>query len=142
MTLVSYADTENVIKRWLLTTSVAPLLLRSAGVYAIYLALPKGAPNPALVLTLVAGGPDRGHDIPQQSDRIQFDCWGRTRDESGLICRTLINELESLARAAWYTDPDTDTLLACASVLSKRWLPDPDSDTPRYIVDALITTVT
>ena len=30
MTLLSYADTENVVKRWLLTTStVAPLLMLS-----------------------------------------------------------------------------------------------------------------
>lgn len=140
--VVSFADTENVVKRWLIdATSVAPLLMRSAGAYSIYLAMPKAAPNPALTVSLVGGGPDNRNDLPQQSDRIQFDCWGRSRDEAGLICRTLMGELDSLARQAGYVEPGSGVYLAAASVLSKRWLPDPESDTPRYIVDALITTV-
>ncbi len=140
MTVVSFADTESVVKRWLLTTSVASLLMRSAGQYSIYLAMPPASPNPALTVSLVSGGPDR-NDLPQQTDRIQFDCWGLTRDQAGLISRTLIAELESLARSGSYIDPTSGAYLGCARVVSKRWLPDPESDTPRYIVDALITTV-
>lgn len=138
--VVGYADVENVVKAWLATTTVAPLVQRSAGVYSIYLGMPKASPVPSVILTLISGYPGARNDIPQLESRIQFDCWGTTRDQAGVISRTLCAELESLSRiGVYYTGA---TLLASAQVQTMRWLPDPESDTPRYIVDALITTVT
>lgn len=139
MTAVQYTDTENLIKTWLAGTTVAPLVARSTGVYSIYLAMPKAAPVPAVVLTLISGTTGN-YDQPTMTSRIQFDCWARTRNEASSISLTLINELESLARTDGYFDGTT--LLASANVVGYRWLPDPESDTARYIVDALITTVT
>lgn len=138
--VVRYADVENAVKQWLLGTDVAFYVQRDDGGYSVFLAMPKGAPVPAVVITLVSGGPTPRADLPTLSARLQFDAWGRTRDQAGTVARTLVAELESLARTGFYTDGSNNIL--SAEVLSMRWLPDPDSDTPRYIVDALITTVT
>jgi len=138
--MILYADTEAVVKTWLLTTSVAPLLLRTTGGYSIYNAMPAKAPNPALVAWQVSGGPRPTKDIPEQQARMQFDCWGLTRLQAGDIARTLIAELEWLARNGGAIV--TGVYLGAAVTQGMRWLPDPDSDTPRFIVDALITTVT
>jgi hypothetical protein len=71
---------------------------------------------------------------------MQFDCWGKTRSQAGDIGRTLIAELEDLAQTGGRIV--NGTYLGAAATQNMRWLPEPDSDTPRYIVDALITTVT
>lgn len=142
MTVVQFSDIESETKRWLLTTSVAPLILKSGGIYSAYLAMPLSAPAPSVIISMVGGGPTRSKDIPQADYRISFDCWGSSRDQAGTIARTLIAELESLPRTGGYVDLITGTYIGSAQVLLLRWQPDPDSDKPRYIVDALITTVT
>lgn len=133
-----FADTENVVKAWIPTTSVGPLIRRADNGYSVFLAMPTGAPNPAIIITQVAGGPDR-KDLPQQTVRLQFDCWGRTRAEAGTIARTLMGELEWLPRTGGAIVQGA--YVGAADVQLMRWMPDPESDTPRYIVDALITTV-
>lgn len=138
--MIVYADTETVVKTWLLTTTVAPLLLRPNGGYSIYNAMPAKSPIPALVAWQVTGGPITRKDLPEQQARIQFDCWGHTRLEAGDIARTLISELESLAQGGGQII--SGVYLGAAVTRNMRWMPEPDSDTPRYIVDALITTVT
>jgi hypothetical protein len=138
--MITYADTEAVVKTWLLTTSVAPLLLRSNGGYSIYNAMPAKTPIPALIAWQVSGGPRTRKDLPEQQARMQFDCWGLSRLQAGDIARTLIAELEWLAQSGG--EIVTGVYLGAAVTQNMRWLPDPDSDTPRFIVDALITTVT
>lgn len=138
--MITYADTETVVKTWLLTSSVAPLLLRLDGGYSIYNAMPPAAPVPALIAWQVTGAPRPSKDLPEQSARIQFDCWGRTRMQAGEIARTLISELEWVAQSGGRIVGGV--YFGTAVTQSMRWLPEPDSDTPRYIVDALITTVT
>jgi len=138
--MIAYADTETVVKTWLLSSDVAPLLLRSDGGYSIYNAMPPKAPIPALVMFQVAGGPRTRKDLPEQQVRMQFDCWGKTRKEAGDIARTLIGELENCALTGGRVIGGV--YLGTAVTQMMRWLPEPDSDTPRYIVDALITTVT
>jgi len=137
--MITYADTEAVVKTWLLSTSVAPLLLRPDGGYSIYNAMPAKAPIPALIAWQVTGGPRVRKEFPEQQARIQFDCWGLSRLQAGEIARTLIAELEWLAQGGGVVL--SGVYLGVASTQAMRWLPDPDSDTPRYIVDALITTV-
>lgn len=138
--MILYADTEAVIKTWLHTTSVAPLLLRDDGGYSIYNAMPARSPVPALIAWQVTGGPLTHKHLPEQQVRMQFDCWGLSRLQSGDIARTLIAELEWLAQGGG--DIISGVYLGAAATQAMRWLPDPDSDTARYIVDALITTVT
>lgn len=137
--MIQFADTENAVKAWLPTTSVGPLILRADGFYSVFLAMPTGAPNPAIIITQIAGGPDVRNDLPQQTVRLQFDCWGRTRTEAGAIARALMAELEWLPRNGGTISQGA--YIGAGQVQMMRWLPDPDSDTPRYIVDALITTV-
>jgi len=137
--MIQFADTENVVKAWLPTTSVGPLIQRADGGYSVFLAMPTGSPNPAVIITQVSGGPDARHDLPQQTVRIQFDCWGRTRSEAGAIARALMAELEWVPRNGGAIVQGA--YLGACQVTMMRWLPDPDSDTARYIVDALITTV-
>lgn len=137
--MIVYADTEAIIKTWLYTTQVAPLLLRGDGGYSIYNAMPAKSPIPALIAWQVTGGPAARKDLPEQQVRMQFDCWGLSRLQAGDIARTLIGELEGLARGGG--DIISGVYLGAAATQAMRWLPDPDSDTPRYIVDALITTV-
>jgi hypothetical protein len=138
--VIIYADTEAIIKTWLLDTEVAPLLQRPDGNFSIYNAMPAKSPIPALIAWQVSGGPAPRKDLPEQQVRMQFDCWGKTRAQAGDIARTLIAELEDCARTGGRVI--NGTYLGAAATTSMRWLPEPDSDTPRYIVDALITTVT
>lgn len=136
--VVHYADVENLVKTWALTTDVAPLVARPGG-YNIYLAMPAASPMPSVVLSRVGGGPRARKDLPEEVSRISFSCWANTRAEAGVISRTLCAELETLARTGGYIN--AGTVLAAGDVVSMIWLPDPDSDKPRYIVDALVTTV-
>jgi hypothetical protein len=135
-----YADTETIVKTWLLTTNLTLLLERPDGGISIYNAMPPKSPVPALIAWQVAGGPRPRKDLPEQQVRMQFDCWGKTRSQAGDIGRTLIAELEDLAQTGGRIV--NGTYLGAAATQNMRWLPEPDSDTPRYIVDALITTVT
>lgn len=137
--MIQFADTENVVKAWLPTTSVGPLIQRADGGYSVFLAMPTGSPVPSVIISQVSGGPDSRKDLPQQTARIQFDCWGKTRAEAGAIARTLMAELEWLPRNGGAIVQGA--YLGATQVTLMMWLPDPESDTPRYIVDALITTV-
>ena len=139
MTVFIYADVEGLVKAWLSTTDVAPLVTRPDGGQSIYMAMPAAAPIPAVVLTRVGGGPRPRSTVPEDAARMQFNCWGKTRAQAGEISRTLMSALESLAPNGGFVSGDAR--LAAAEVLSVLWLPDPESDTARYIVDARITTV-
>lgn len=136
--VVRFADVENLVKTWLLTTTVAPLVTVGTRV-DIYFAMPTAAPIPSIVLSRAGGAPRRRSDLPEEVTRISFDCWGTSRAQAGTICRALMAELDSLARIGPFIT--AGTLLAVGEVASVVWLPDPDSDRPRYIVDALVTTV-
>jgi hypothetical protein len=138
--MIYFADTETVIKTFLLNSGVAPLLKRTDGGTSIYNAMPSASPVPALIAFQVSGGPVQRKDLPEQQTRIQFDCWGKTRVQAGDIARTLMSELEWLGRTGGTVIGGV--YLGTAIIQSMRWFPEPDSDTPRYIVDALITTVT
>jgi hypothetical protein len=137
--MIQFADTEQVLKAWLPTTTVGPLIRRTDGGYSVFMAMPAASPLPAVIITQIAGGPDAAKDLPQQTVRVQFDCWGKSRQQAGDIARALMAELEWVPRNGGAIVQGA-YLGACA-VQMMRWLPDPDSDTPRYIVDALITTV-
>lgn len=138
--MIIFADVEAIIKTWLLTTGVAPMVLRPDGGYSIYNAMPAKSPVPAVIAFQVTSGPRTRSDLPEQQTRMQFDCWGLTRLQAGDIARTLIAELEWVAIDGGRVI--NGTYLGTAVTQFMRWLPEPDSDTPRYIVDALITTVT
>lgn len=140
MIVTQFGDVETAVKRWLSGGEVAALVQRNA-LPMIFLAMPKGSPVPSVILSLIGGGPIRA-DLPETLYRMSFDCWGTTRDEAGAIARTVVAELESLSLTGGYVEPTTGVYLGAAQVIMHRWQPDPDSDTPRYIVDALITTVT
>lgn len=135
--MILYGPVEQAVKSWLTSTDVAPLVQRSAGVYSIYLAMPAAAPVPSVIVSLIGGGPRARADLPESRYRLSFDCWGTSRDEASLIARTLLAALGDLSGVT--VDGVT---LGGADVINMVWLPDPDSDTPRYIVDALIATVT
>lgn len=137
MSVIIYGPIEQAVKSWLMTTDVAPLVQRGAGVFSIYLAMPPAAPVPAVVVSLIGGGPRPRADLPVSRYRLSFDCWGSSRDEASLIARTLLAALGDLSGVT--VDGVT---LGGADVINMVWLPDPDSDTARYIVDALIATVT
>lgn len=138
---VVYGPVDQAVRQWLLSTPVAPLVQRGDGGYSLYLSMPSAAPVPALTVRLVGGGPRDGKDLPEGRYRLSFDCWGTTRDQAGQVALTLISQL--LALGCDYDGPTlAGTTLGAASVLGFRWLPDPESDEARYVVDALITTVT
>lgn len=138
--MIYYADTETVIKTYLLASTVAPLVKRADGGYSIYNAMPSAAPVPAVISFQISGGPVQRKDLPEQQTLIQFDCWGKTRVQAGDIARAVIAELEWCGRTGGAVIGGV--YLGTSTVQNMRWLPEPDSDTPRYIVDALITTVT
>lgn len=138
---VHYGDPEQLVKAWLKTTPVAATVPLPGNLGpAIFNAMPKAAPNPALLIELIGGGPLSRADLPAAQYRLSFDAFGRTRAEAAAITYALVEALENLGRESTYTDGATT--LYTASVVLVRWLPDPDSDTPRYVVDALVTTLT
>jgi hypothetical protein len=132
-------DDEALVKAWALQTSVAALLTRADGGVSIYNAMPKAAPVPSLICWRTGGGPRARKDLPEHRARMQMHCWGTSRAQASLIARTLVSELDSLARLGGFDHGDAR--LAAAEVINLIWLPDPESDTARYIVDALVTTV-
>lgn len=134
-----FPSTETTVKTWLATTTVAALVTRPDGGINVFTAMPKGAPLPCIVLFQVSGGPSALKDLPEQQARIQFDCWATTRDEARNISSQLCSELDNLQRSVGPVI--NGVYVAATTVPQVRWLPEPDSDTPRYIVDALITTV-
>ena len=140
MSAVTFADTEAVVKRWLATTSVAPLISRPGGGLNIFGAMPNSSPLPALIVTRVGGGVDAVAEVPSDLARISFACWAATKDSASALYRAVLGEVDTLARVGGWTEAPT-TLLA-GSVESVVWLPDPDSDVPRYIVDAHMITIT
>ena len=137
--MMTFAATEVTVAEWLAGSTVAPLVLRPDGGVSIFNAMPKGAPLPAVVLFQVTGGPTPRKDLPEQTVRMQFDCWATTRSESRNIALQIAVELDNIQRNGGPIV--SGVYLAATSSPTVRWLPDPDSDTPRYIVDALITTV-
>jgi Protein of unknown function (DUF3168) len=140
VSVIFYATVEPAIKAWLGVTSLAPLLTRPDGGLSIYLAMPPASPLPSVILTRVGGGPHPRKDLPEDRPRISFDCWGTSRDQAAAVAGALVSECESLAPAGGH-EFDGVCLLA-AEVVTWLWLPDPNTDTPRYVVDALFTTVT
>lgn len=141
MSPVTYGPVDKAVKSWLLSTSVTATVPTAGGTPAIYLSMPKSSPLPALLIDLVSGGPAEGADIPIARYRLSFDCLGRTRDEAVTIALELISVLQGLG-VYDVGVAENGVFLASASVLNLRWQPDPNSDTARYIVDALIATVT
>jgi hypothetical protein len=136
---VTYADVEDLAKTWLATTTVAPLLVRLDGGHNIFLAMPVGAPLPAITLARVGGGPRARKDLPEDRARLSFQCWGTSRASAGVLARTLVAELDTLARTGgWTSGPAT---LGVDEIVTVLWLPEPDADIARYIVDALVTTI-
>lgn len=134
-----YGPVDVAVKTWLAGTQLADLTLQPGGP-AIHLAMPKSNPQPAILINLIAGGPVSRADLPMTRYRLQFDCIAKSRDTASLLARVLVTELDALG----FTNPGVvaaGVYLGGADVLSMRWLPDPNSDVPRYIVDALITTV-
>lgn len=137
--MMTFAATEVTVKDWLLTTTVAQMVPRPDGGIAIFNAMPKNYTLPSVALFQVTGGPTPLKDLPEQLARIQFDCWASTRSEARNIALQIAAELDNIQRNGGPVI--NGVYLGATSVPTLRWLPDPDSDTPRYIVDALITTV-
>lgn len=139
---VQYGDIEHLVKTWVrdLPEVVALVPLPDGSGPAIFNAMPKGAPVTAIICRLITGGPTAGNDIPLAQWRFSFSITAATKAAAADIAYALIENAEDLARNGVWSDGFTT--LYSAKILTVRWQPDPDSDTPRYIVDALITTVT
>lgn len=138
--MIAYADVETLVKTWLRQTGVAALVpLPDGSGPAIFNAMPKGAPEPAIICRLISGGPTSRNDIPVAEYRFSFSITAASKAQAADIAYALIETGEDLARNGSYSDGITT--LFSGRILAVRWQPDPDSDTPRYIVDALITTV-
>lgn len=134
MTIIrSFVDAEDVVKDWLLTTSVAPLVTVGASA-KIFLAMPKGAPLPAVLLSRVGGTSMQGSDTPIDAARISFSVWAANRPQAKTIKLALLGEIESIGYQPEYVG--SVGRIKAAELLTDLWLPDPETDTPRYVVDA------
>ncbi|MDP8971148.1 MAG: DUF3168 domain-containing protein [Actinomycetota bacterium] len=132
-------DTELLAWHWTHTTPVAALVTREPGKYNIFRAMPIGSPLPSVVLSRVGGAPPRRSDMPLDVARISFDCWAADRTTAADIARELVGACENLSQAGAYTH--AAGILLAAEVVSHIWVPDPESDTPRYVVDAMFTSI-
>lgn len=129
----TFVDAEDVVKAWLLTTSVAPLVT-VAGKVHIFLAMPKSSPTPTVTLSRVGGAPVLG-DTPVDGARISFDVWAANRPQAKTITAALIGEIESIGDQRVFTT--ASGRLQAGETVSVLWLPDEDDDTARYVVDAI-----
>lgn len=135
---ITYGPVDEAVKQWLKDPAVSSVAAVCGG--RVYLAMPRSATLPVLLVTLVGGGPAARGDLPLSRYRLSFDAIAADRSTASAIARALLGDLDTLGR----DEPGyvaQGVYLGGADVLSMRWQPDPDSDTPRYIVDALITTV-
>lgn len=137
--MIAYAPTETLSQAWLATTPVAALVTRGPGLYNIFKAMPNAAPLPSVVLSRVGGAPVRGSDMALDTARISFQCWAANRDAAAALALAVVNACENLAQVGGFTH--LSGLLLVSEVVSVLWLPDPESDTPRYVVDALFTSM-
>lgn len=136
-----YADVENVIKLWLMTTQVTGLLTRSDGGVSIFLTMPKSTVIPSVIVRRVGGGPQNRKELPLDRARVSLSCWGTSRASAGVLSRMIVAECDELNRTGGWIDGDTAATLGSLEPVGVLWLPDPVSDTPRYIVDAIATTM-
>lgn len=135
--MTDYGPIDVAVQEWLRDDDTH-IAATSAG--RVYLAIPKSATLPVLLIRLIGGGPKLRADLPLTRYRLQFDCVDVSRQGASALARALIADLDGLGA----DEPGAvhqGVYLGSADVLAMRWQPDPDSDTPRYIVDALITTV-
>ncbi len=134
---IRYGPVDEAVKEWI-KTGGTETNIQAAG--NVFLAMPKSSPRPALLITMVGGGPVRRADLPLSQYRLSFDCIAVSRSGASAIARALAADLDLLGR----NGPGfvaAGVYLGGADLVGIRWQPDPDSDVPRYIVDALITTV-
>lgn len=139
---VTYVDIEDLVKQWLIESpTVADLvpLPNNLGP-AIFLSMPTAAPNPVILCRLTSTGPAPRKDIPEQTARFGFNIVAPNRALAKQIALALIELCENTSRSTPWSD-GVSTILS-AQALAMRWLPDDQSDVPRYVVDALITSVT
>jgi hypothetical protein len=123
------ADAEDVAKSWLMTTSVAPLVNGK-----IFLAMPKGSPNPCVLLSRVGGAPPASSTTNEDVARISFTIYAPSRPAAKQIATALATELSSIYEGNPISTPSG--VLDVGEIISWLWSPDPKSDTPRYIIDA------
>ncbi|MET1006567.1 MAG: hypothetical protein ABWX96_13535 [Propionibacteriaceae bacterium] len=130
MTDIIYGPVDATVKKWLATRLLT---------VAVYMAMPKAPPPQVVLVSLVSGGPAARADLPLTRYRLSFDCIAKTRDDASALSRRVMTELVELGDGGGQVVDGV--YLGGADILLYRWQPDPDSDLPRYIVDALITTV-
>ncbi len=133
-------DIENVVKAWLRASPLVADLVPLPGNRgpAVYLSMPKSAPIPVVLVRMASTGPAPRKDIPEQVTRFSLHTVADSRDECWQIAAAIVDVLEQ-AREQQYSDGVTTVVNA--QTVGVRWLPDEDSDAPRYVVEALITTV-
>lgn len=129
-------DAEAVVKEWLFTTAVAPIVTWG-GFTHIYLAMPPGSPKTSVILSRAGGAPVQGSDTSEDVARISFRCYGRDRTTASDIAMALISAVESLAYGGEVITPMG--AIKAAETRSWSWSPDPESQTPRYLVDIAFT---
>lgn len=139
MSFITLVDAEDLVKEWLLSTSVASLVNNK-----IFLAMPVGFADPKLsrpVVTLsrVGGAPLSGSDVPVDIARISFRVWAPTRPAAKGIATALVGEVESLSLTGGYVS--SIGRLESGETVTWLWAPEPVSDISRYIVDVRFTTL-
>lgn len=138
--IAQYVDAEAVVVEWTLTTAVVPLITRSGGGVNLFRAMPVGAPLPALIVSRVGGGPRTRSDVPEDVARMSYQCWAAKRSDAAAIAVAVVSACDSLSQLGGFVAANGARLVA-AEVLTWFWSPDPESDTPRFVVDALFSTV-
>jgi hypothetical protein len=128
--LVTMPDVEALAKAWALSIF---------GVGKVFLSIPENAPVPVVLMSRVGGGIVPTSDVPVDSARISFQCWGRSRTQAGALAQKLVSEAASLADAGGFTSTEFGGRLLAAEVPLHVWMPDPSSDIPRYVVDVRFT---
>lgn len=135
MATLTFVDAEDVVKAWLLDTTIAPLVTWGGKTH-IYQGMPTGSPMPSVILTRVGGAPSRSSTVYEDNARISFSCWARNRPAAKEIARVLVSEIESISHSSAVVT--AFGRLDAAETISWLWLPDPEADLPRYVVDALM----
>lgn len=128
-------DSEDGVRTWLRGQGVGPAGAR------VFFGLPPeydlAAKGPAIVCSAVDTDPADNSGAGIESVLWQFDCWAATRVPALETRRALCDLLLNLD----HVNVPTKALLIAASNVRWRWLPDPtDPPTPRYVVEATITT--
>lgn len=138
-------DVEGGLVDWLKTRAQVTALVAQRVFFGVPRTVVEADDYPMIVAFRVGGGDDDS-EAPTDLALVQFDVWGRLRGKEGAmaVANALRSELKGLRGRTVLRAPTADTpgvVAFGATVDTVLFRPDPADQRPRYVVQALVSTI-